>query len=70
MNQTVVCLHVFVKRRMQRPCSGCARGVEFAAIPHIIAKSTNYPSVMGTATGCTTSRKNITKPKRRNRQTK
>jgi hypothetical protein len=36
--------------------AGCARDVEFAAIPHIIAKII----VMGTATGCTTSRKNIT----------
>jgi gamma-glutamyl:cysteine ligase YbdK (ATP-grasp superfamily) len=34
--------------------------VEFAAIPHIIAKSAKYPPVMGIATGCTTSRKNIT----------
>jgi hypothetical protein len=61
MNQTVVCLHVFVIRGECRGDAGCERDVEFAAIPHIIAKSAKYPaSVMGTSTGCTTSRKNIT----------
>jgi hypothetical protein len=66
MNQTLVCLHVFVKRRMQRPCRVCKR----CGMPHIIiARSAKYPSVMGTATGCTNSRKNC-KAKRRNRQTK
>jgi hypothetical protein len=51
---------MFLLRGECRGQAGCARDVEFAAIPHIIAKSAKYPSVMGTATGCTTSRKSIT----------
>jgi hypothetical protein len=53
---------MFLLRGVCRGHAECARDEEFAAVPHIIAKSAKYPSVMGTAsaTGCTTSRKNIT----------
>jgi hypothetical protein len=44
---------MFLLRGECRGHAGCARDVEFAAIPHIIAKSAKYPSVMGTATGYT-----------------
>jgi hypothetical protein len=43
---------MFLSRGECRGHAGCARDVEFAAIPHIIAKSAKYPPVMGTATGC------------------
>jgi hypothetical protein len=63
---------MFLLRGEYRDHAGCARDVEFTVIPHIIAKSAKYSSIMGTAAGCTTSRKILLscKPKRRNRQTK
>jgi hypothetical protein len=56
MNQTVVSL----KRRMQRPCRVCKRrGIRRDTAYY--CKKCKTPSVMGTATGCITSRKNMWK---------